>query len=370
MAGNTMRAARLHKIGSPMVLDELPIPEPRATDVVVQIKACGFVPNLGNVLTHWQTWFPELPLPKLPAIFGLDASGVVSKVGSLVQKFAPGDRVYINPALSCGSCRSCRENNPTTCNNLTFQGYFGFGPESQKQFDAYPYGGFAEYKAAPQANLVHLPENVSFEQAARFGYLGTAYAALEKGDAGPGDTLLINGITGTLGLGACLIALGRGVTRIIGTARNRALMDRVKALSPKRIHVLSLEDGPIAPRVRALTDGLGADAGIDCLGPGSPASTMMDGIYAMRRGCSYVNCGGMGEPVPVNVHWTMDSQISLVGSNWFTAGQGQAMADMAEVGTLDLSVFEHRVFTLDQINEALAAIPTRNGGFTNFVVMP
>ena len=344
--------------------------EPRANDVLVQIKACGFVPNLGNVLTHWQTWFPELPLPKLPAIFGLDVSGVVAKVGSLVQKFKPGDRVYVNPALSCGSCRSCRENKPLTCNNLTFQGYFGFGPESQKQFDAYPYGGFAEYKLAPQANLVHLPASVSFEQAARFGYLGTAYAALEKGGAGPGDTLYINGITGTLGLGACLIALGRGVTRIIGTARNRQLMARVQALSPKRIHVLSLEEGRIPQRVRELTDGLGADAGIDCLGPGSPASSFNEGVMSMRRGCSYVNCGGMGEPVPVNVHWTMDSQISVVGSNWFSAGQGQAMADMADAGTLDLSVFEHNIYKLTDINAALAAIPTRNGGFTNFIVQP
>src|SRR5580765_2609270 len=107
----TMRAARLHRIGEPMTIDTLPIPEPRPTDVLIQVKACGFVPNLGNVLSKWQTWFPELPLPKLPAIFGLDASGVVVKTGNMVQRFKVGDRVYANPALSCGSCRSCRDNN-------------------------------------------------------------------------------------------------------------------------------------------------------------------------------------------------------------------------------------------------------------------
>jgi hypothetical protein len=76
-----MLAARLHRIGDPMVLESLPVPGPRPTDVLVEVKACGIVPNLGNVLTHWQTWFPELPLPKLPAIFGL-AAGRRPGVGS------------------------------------------------------------------------------------------------------------------------------------------------------------------------------------------------------------------------------------------------------------------------------------------------
>lgn len=103
------------------------------------------------------------------------------------------------------------------CRNYTFQGYFGFGPQSQRQFDAYPYAGLCEFMTAPQHNLVRLPDNVSFEQASRLGYLGTAYAALRKAGAGPGNTVLINGIIGTLGLGAALIALGRGAARVFGT---------------------------------------------------------------------------------------------------------------------------------------------------------
>ena len=79
-----------------------------------------------------------------------------------------------------------------------------------------------EYLTAPQHNLVPIPDNVTFEEAARFGYIGTAYAALRKANAGPGETIFINGLTGTLGLGATFSALGRGVTRILGTARDRA----------------------------------------------------------------------------------------------------------------------------------------------------
>ena len=80
----TMRAARMHAVGAPMSIDTIPVPKPGSTDVLVQVKACGMVPNLGNVLANWTKWFPHLPLPKLPAIFGLDPAGVVVEVGAQV----------------------------------------------------------------------------------------------------------------------------------------------------------------------------------------------------------------------------------------------------------------------------------------------
>ncbi len=365
----TMLAARLHKIGEPMRLERVPVPKPRPTDVVVEVKACGVVPNLANVLVHWQTWFPELPLPKLPAIFGLDVAGVVAETGELVQHFRRGDRVYVNPGLSCGSCRACRANDPLNCVNYAFKGYFGFGPHSQKLFDAYPHAGLAQFTCAPQQTLVQLPDNVSFEQAARFGYLGTAYAGLRKANASPGTTVLIDGITGTLGLGAALIALACGVPHIYGTGRNADLLRRVKALAPSRIDTHVLGERPTAEWARDKNGG-GVDVMICCLGPGSPGATMVDAIYSLRRGGIAINIGGVGEKTTMDIHWMMDEQISFIGSNWFSPAEGQALADMAAAGTLDLSVFEHRIYSLADVNEALAGIPQRNGGFTNFVIVP
>ena len=125
-----------------------------------------------------------------------------------MQVFRPGQRVYVTPGLYCGACPTCRADDTTNCDNFTFSGYFGFGPDLQLQLGAYPYGGMSEYVLAPQHNLVLLPDKVTFEQAARFGYLGTAYAALRKAEVGPGTTILVNGATGVLGPDAVLIALG------------------------------------------------------------------------------------------------------------------------------------------------------------------
>jgi D-arabinose 1-dehydrogenase-like Zn-dependent alcohol dehydrogenase len=367
----TMLAARLHEFGGEMKLERVAMPEPRATDVLVEVKACGVVPNLRNVLAHWRGWFPELPLPRLPAIFGLDVAGVIAEVGDLVQNSRKGDRVYVTPGLFCGSCPACRADDTTNCADFTFRGYFGFGPNAQRQFDAYPYGGFCEFITAPQHNLVPIAADVSFEEAARFGYIGTAYAAVRKAGAAPGRTILINGVTGTLGLGATLVALGRGVTRILGAARDVPRLERVKALAPERIDILALEEGKsVSEWAQAATGGRGVDAVIDCLGPGAPGHRLMDAIYGLRRGGKAVNVGGVGEKVLMDVHWMMDQQIEFIGSNWFSVADGEAVAEMARAGTLDLSVFTHVRVPLAEVNSALDGSLFRDGGFTNVVVTP
>jgi len=366
-----MLAARLHAIGEEMRLEKVPVPEPRPTDVVVQVKACNVVPNLKNVLATYAEWFPYLPLPKLPAVFGLDSAGVVTQVGDQVTDVAVGDRVYVNPGLSCGSCRACRRGQEPNCDSYTFMGYFSFGPDGQKLFDAYPYGGLAEYLTAPQRNLVKLPDSVSFEEGARFGYLGTGYSALKKAGAGPGTTVLVDGISGTLGLGVALNALAMGVTKIFGTGRNADLLRDVKAIAPDRIEVLAIGEADLAKWVRANNGGQGVDIAIDALGPGAPAETFLHAIGALARGGVAVDIGGMMERPGLDLFAMMCRQQSVLGSLWFTTGEGQEMSDLAGCGALDLSVFEHHVFPLKKINEALnEGLPARHGGFTNFIAAP
>jgi D-arabinose 1-dehydrogenase-like Zn-dependent alcohol dehydrogenase len=365
-----MLAARMHNVGNPMVLEQVPLPEPGPIDVRVAVKACNIVPNLGNILKHWTTWFPENPLPDLPAIFGLDPAGVVDAVGSHVHSFKPGDRVYVNPGRYCGSCRACRRGDLINCRSYTFAGYFGFAPGSKRIFREYPYGGLAEYMIAPGYSLVKLPDNVSFEQSARFGYLGTVYSAMRKANAGASTTMLVNGITGTLGIGGALFGLAMGVPRILGTGRNRALLERVKALAPNRIGIFSLDDGPLDAWVLQQTEGEGADVYLDCLGPNAPPDSMLHGFRSLARGGTAVNIGAMAGAFPFDIRTLLDQNQRLIGSAWFTAGEGDDMAALAGAGILDLSVFEHVRYPLTSINEAISGIAQRNGGFSNFVVVP
>lgn len=364
-----MRAARLHKVDSRFQIDEIPMPLPRPTDVLVKVATAGMVQNLRNVISTYPTTRPHLPLPKLPAVFGLDSAGVVAAVGDRVRGgIEVGDRVYVNPGLSCGSCIACRRGEFPNCDSYTFMGYFGFGKNSQNQFDAYPYGGFSEYVTAPVGNLVKLPDNVTFEQACRFGYLGTAYSGLRKMNFGRGETLLIDGGTGTLGVGATLLALAMGASSVFATGRDRPRLERLKALDPSRVHVIAAENGSVTEQVMALTGGLGADAMLEALAPNSPAASVMDAFNALRRGGMAVNVGGVSEPLSIPINRLMTTQKSLVGSLWFTTKEAEEMAAMAGAGILRLETFEHEVFSLDDVNDALDAMDKRSGGFTNIVI--
>ena len=359
-----MRAARLHEPGKPFHIDEIPVPEPRAGDVLVKVATCGIIPNM-NAIVSGKYWHH---LPPVPAVMGLDAAGTVVKAPPTRSDVHAGDRVYVNPFLNCGQCSYCRSAAPLLCSDAALRGYFGFTPRGAKLLDDYPYGGLSEYLTAAPQHLVKLPPQVTFEQGARFGYLGTSFAALRRGGAEAGSWIAIHGITGTLGVGAVLLAMAMGVTRILGWGRNRAVLAQLKALAPGRIDTLALGDAPLNDWVRARTDGIGVDVVIDCTGRGGPAAPVQEAVNCLKRGGAMVNIGALAEPLALNPTQFMTGALQYRGSNWFANAEAAAMADMVRVGALDLSPLQPRIYRLEEVNQALADIRERPGGLQNFVV--
>lgn len=369
--GQMMKVARLHEAAGTMRLEEMAKPTPREYDVLVRVRACGVQPNLRNIITHGPDVYPNRPLPPFPAIFGLDVTGEIVEMGSKVRDVKIGDRVYVNPGRSCGTCRHCRQGDSISCSRYTYAGYFGFSKKSLEIFEQYPYGGFGEFMTAPATALVKLPDNLSFETGARFGYIGTAYSALKRSHARAPSTLLINGASGTLGVSCVVSALALGVNKILGTGRNMALLERVKALAPERIEIFSLDKGSITEWAKQQTDGEGVDIAIDCLGQGAAHETFVDGLYSLRRGGTFVNIGATRGKVPIEVHHLMSSNIVYISSLWFTTREAHEFVSLAQSGLLDVSVFETRSYPLESIEDAIEGSHDRsNGGFSWVVVHP
>ena len=199
--------------------------------------------------------------------------------------------------------------------------------------------------------------------------MGTAYSGLRKAGVRAGQTVLISGASGTLGLGAVQIARAMGATKILCVARNPELLERVRKLDPQRISTFSYGSGDVASWARQETNGLGVDAVLDAIGPGASHQVTLDCIASLRRGGKLVEIGAMSDPMPVNLHQLMCAQVSLIGSLWFSVAEGQELAAMAEAGTLDLSIFDHHRFKLEQVNEALEFAEKRAGGFVNVVIV-
>ena len=365
-----MRAAVYHKPGSPFSLEEVDTPGIRPSEVLIKVHACGVIPNLMTILENFHN-FPTMHAPKLPAIYGLDAAGEIVAKGELVHEFEIGDRVYVNPARTCGSCRNCRLDREYACDYFALNGYFGMGPKAAQTLADHPYGAFAEYMPAPQSSLVKLPDNLSFNTVVRFGYFGTAYSAIRQGGVNMSTTLLVNGATGTLGLGAVAFGLGLGVPKILAVGRDPALLEKLKSLAPHRIETHSTRERlSVEEWARGLTDGAGADVVFDALPTGASTDAFMGALAALARGGRHVNASGVYGNIPIDPLEGVIAVRTMISSNWFSTAEGQQMADLVGSGVVDLSFLEHEVFALDDINKALPAMTSRHGGFTNFVISP
>lgn len=172
-----MKAIVVRDFGQPEVMkvEEVDTPEPTGTQVLVKIEAAGVNP----VDTYLRTGL-HAHAPKLPYTPGKDGAGVVESVGSEVSRLKPGDRVYTAGSIS---------------------------------------GTYAEYSLCDESHLGLLPDNVEFEAGAGvWTPYATAYRALfQKADAKPGETVLIHGASGGVGLAALQWAKNAGLT-VIGTA--------------------------------------------------------------------------------------------------------------------------------------------------------
>lgn len=259
------------------------------------------------------------------------------------------------------------------CINSAFRGYFIIHPGGTKTITHYPIGGLSEYVLSPDANIALLPPSISLDLASRFGYIGTSYGGLKKAQIGPGKTLLINGVTGTLGYAAVAIALGLGCTKILGIGRNKDRLREVEGLSSSgRIAVRSSEDeGDIIEWIKQETGGLGPDAMYDCLGVGGDASQTSEYIDAIKAGGRAVlAAGGAKGNIVREYSRTMDHDVAVVGVTWFNSAELDEMIALIGAGIIDFSFLKHRYFSLDEVNDAFEFVGDRPGGAVNVVVQP
>jgi len=172
-----MKAILVHEFGGPEVLrlEEVPTPTPGPGQVLVKVHAAGVNPYDTYMRSGTYAIKPQLPYTP-----GSDGAGVVEAVGAGVAKVSPGDRVY-------------------TAKTMT--------------------GAYAEYALATEAQVNRLPQNVSFDQgAALWVPYGTAYHALQQeARARAGETVLVHGASGGVGIAAVQIARAIGLT-VFGTA--------------------------------------------------------------------------------------------------------------------------------------------------------
>ena len=145
-----------------------------------------------------------------PIIGGHEVSALVEAVGSAVTRMRPGDRVAVEPSISCGTCDQCRAGRPHTCRSIKFLGHPG-----DKD------GGLAEFFVLPERNLLPIPDAMTMTEAMMAEPLSIALHALRPGGANPGPAIAVLG-TGPIGLCVVLCLQAAGVRDIYVTDKSEA----------------------------------------------------------------------------------------------------------------------------------------------------
>jgi threonine dehydrogenase-like Zn-dependent dehydrogenase len=371
----TMKAARMHKLKEYLVVEEgIPIPEIGSDDLLIEVKAVHIAQYHKSALIDAEHSYPWYTSP-LPAILGMAGAGVIANVGDNLFGFSEGERIYVNPILTCGYCDYCLEGNPGLCDMWVLQGYFAlFTPNGIPLLERYP-GGFAQYMKVPARSVVRIPDNVSFEHAVRFNYVGTAYEGLKSGNLRAGHTVLINGATGTMGTDATLLSLAMGAAKVIAVGRNAERLEKLKEVNPERIFTINTSEESIGERVKEITSGKGVHVYLDALGysAGStpPIDSVMDCLGGLRKNGTAVFIGALsGQKINYDYGAFVGLNIKITGSCWYNNESVLELMDMAAGGTLKFDDYQTHIFSLEQVNEALDFAAQRSGGLNNVVVRP
>jgi threonine dehydrogenase-like Zn-dependent dehydrogenase len=350
---NTMRVARLHAVGEPLRIEEMPLPEVGPNDVLVRIAACG-TQDGDHQLIHG-----KLPLRQLPLVIGHEPAGTVAETGANVRNVKPGDRVFVSPSLSCGQCAECRAGNVNYCPEYAVMGMSYFAPPGKARFERYGDGGFAEYMLIPAGNANPLPDSIPFDQAAKFAFLGVALKACERGGIRPGSSVVVAGASGALGTCAVMCAHVLGATTIVAIARDAGRLERVRRIHPSTVHPFASGADAKLEGMRALLPPKGADVLIDCLP--TALEVTQSAIGLLRRGGKAVLIGGVQGPIAVDYRQFMLTEIEVTGSVGMGPGTYPRIVEMVRTGLVDFSGFITHRFPLEQANEAIAAVMAKTG---------
>ncbi len=256
-----MKAYVLWDIGK-MMQEEVDKPVPGPGEVLVKVKAAGIcgsdIPRIYKTGAHVH-----------PLIPGHEFSGEVVELGGQTDAGWLHKRVGIFPLIPCGSCEPCRNQQFELCENYNYLG---------SRCD----GGFAEYVKVPEKNLLALPEQVSFEEAAMLEPMAVSVHAMRRVDIKAGDCVAVCGL-GTIGLLLLMFLQERGITNILVLGNKEFQREKAKDLGIADENYCDTSKVDAGQWIQKATSGRGVDVFFECVGKNETVKTAIASTAAMGR---------------------------------------------------------------------------------------
>lgn len=271
-------------------------------------------------MNHLDLWvrggLPSLRIP-LPHTLGSDISGVVEAVGAGVVSVSAGEAVILNPGLSCGRCRECLAGRDNLCRQYRILG------------EHVP-GGYAEFVAVPEQNVLPKPAGLTFEEAAAIPlvFLTAWNMLVTRGRVRPGDAVLVWGAGSGVGSAAIQIARLHGAS-VIAVAASDEKLERARALGAE--FTINRTAVDVLEEVRRLTSTRGVDIVVEHVGE----ATWETSVRALARGGRLVTCGATSGPrAALDVRYVFSRALSILGTWMGSKGELLELLPFVEDGRL------------------------------------
>jgi NADPH:quinone reductase-like Zn-dependent oxidoreductase len=276
--------------------EDVPDPQLRKDQVLVRVKACA--------LNHLDLFIRKgLPGVKLPHINGSDVSGDIAEVGEYITDLKPGQRVLLAPMTFCNVCAACTTGQQNLCPQFTVLGYFNDG-------------GNAEYVAVPRVNIVPIPTELTYDEAAAVPlvFLTAWHMLVSRCHIKPGDFVLVLG--GGSGVGSAAIQICKLFNaRVIATAGDEAKLEKSRELGAD--YVINHYQQKIADEVKKITSKAMCDIVFEHVGK----ATWVESMKSLKPGGSLVTCGATtGPEASFDIRFLFARQLSFLGSFMGTMG--------------------------------------------------
>ncbi|MDE5803245.1 MAG: galactitol-1-phosphate 5-dehydrogenase [Lachnospiraceae bacterium] len=329
-----MRAMVLHDIND-FQLETVEKPALKKDEVLVAVKAAGIcgsdIPRVYRTGTY-----------AYPLIPGHEFSGLVAEIGEGVDAEWMGQRVGVFPLIPCKNCLPCQKKQYEMCRNYSYLG-------SRRD------GGFAEYVAVPAANLIGLPDHVSFEAAAMLEPMAVAVHAMRRQHVTTADTAAVCGL-GTIGLLLTMFLREAGVKKILVIGNKESQKQIVSDMGISEECYCDSRSCDVEEWIAERTGGVGVDVFFECVGKAETIMQAVDNTVPGGRICL------VGNPVSdicikKPVYWKiLRNQLQVTGT-WNSSFTGEMEDDwhyvlerLSQNKIFPEKIISHR-FSLEEIEQ-------------------
>ena len=324
-----MRAAVYEEFEGPLMIQNVSDPTPDELGVVIKVKATGLCRS------DWHGWMGHDSLISVPHVPGHELAGEIEAVGKKVSKWKVGDRVTLPFVCGCGICPQCASGNHQVCDNQFQPGFTHWG-------------SFAEYVAIQHAdiNLVHLPDELTFEAAASLGcrFMTSFRTVVDQGRVTAGQWVAVHGCGG-VGLSAIMIAHALGASVIAIDISDEKLEFARTIGAATTINATKTED--VVNSVIEITRG-GAHVSIDALGD---PTTCFNSIANLRKRGKHVQVGllvGNHQHPAIPMDQVVANELEILGSHGMQAYRYPQMMEMIRSGKLSPEKLVGKRITLEE----------------------